>query len=51
VLQDSQAVKRKVEVGLQNSDFVEIVSGLEEGEEIIISDMADYQHLAQVAVD
>ncbi|MDP1930056.1 MAG: efflux RND transporter periplasmic adaptor subunit [Gammaproteobacteria bacterium] len=50
VIQGNTASKRQVEVGLQNSNFVEIVSGLVEGEEIIISDMSDYDHLEQVVV-
>lgn len=50
VIQGDTASRRQVEVGLQNSNFVEIVNGLVEGEEIIISDMSDYDHLEQVSV-
>jgi HlyD family secretion protein len=51
VVQNAVAVKRQVEVGLSNSDHVEIVRGLAEGDEIIISDMTEYQHLDKVGID
>jgi HlyD family secretion protein len=51
VVQDGEAVKRDVEVGLINSKHVEIRSGLTAGEEIVISDMSDYQHLAQISLN
>jgi HlyD family secretion protein len=50
VVQDTRAVKKKIEAGLQNSSYVEIVSGLQEGDEVIISDISDYVHLEEVAV-
>lgn len=50
VVQDGKAVKRRVQVGLSNSRYVEILSGLSAGDEIIISAMTDYQHLDQIAM-
>jgi HlyD family secretion protein len=50
VVQDGMAVQRQVEVGLTNSGHVEIVSGLDEGDEIIISDMSAYAHLDEIEV-
>ncbi len=42
--------KRYVELGMVNSQFVEIVDGLALGDKIIISDMSNYMHLDQVAI-
>ncbi|MEM1121440.1 MAG: HlyD family efflux transporter periplasmic adaptor subunit [Bacteroidota bacterium] len=50
VLEDGRAKQRKVKVGLTNFDYVEILDNLQAGEEVIITDMKDYVHLAEVAV-
>lgn len=39
VIHDNKAIKRKVKLGECSVDKVEVISGLEEGEEVIISDM------------
>lgn len=51
VVEDGEAAKRPVTVGLTNSSYVEIVSGLAEGEEIIVSDMTEYMHLDSIGID
>lgn len=51
VIDGGFAVKRAVEVGLVNTRQVEILSGLREGEEIIISGAEDYGHLESIAVN
>jgi HlyD family secretion protein len=51
VINGGTAAKRQVEIGLSNTNHVEIVSGLAEGDEIIISDMSAYQHLDQLGID
>ncbi|MDV7400361.1 hypothetical protein RZS08_53595, partial [Arthrospira platensis SPKY1] len=44
VLDDKgRAVKRRVGVGRNNGDFVEITAGLQEGERVIISDVQDFR--------
>lgn len=45
VIRNGEAVKTRIKKGLVNSEYVEIVEGLEEGDEILISDMEDYKHL------
>lgn len=50
VLRGDRAVRVPIELGLIGVDDVEIVSGVSEGDEIIISDMKDYIHLAEVRV-
>lgn len=50
VLKDDQAVRRKVKVGESNSDYIEILSGIQAGERVIISDMQEFIHLEKVEV-
>ena len=50
VLQEDQAVARKVQIGETNFDWVEISQGLEAGEEMVISDMKAYEHLAKINI-
>lgn len=48
-IQGEQAFRRNVQLGLTNRDFVEITGGeIREGDLLIISDMKDYEHLAEV---
>ncbi|HWN81858.1 MAG TPA: HlyD family efflux transporter periplasmic adaptor subunit [Candidatus Udaeobacter sp.] len=50
VLRDGRALRRPVELGVQSFDCCEVVTGLEIGDEVVISDMTDYAHLAEVEV-
>lgn len=50
VVQGDQAVARRVLIGETNFDYVEIAKGLQEGENIVISDMKDYEHLDQIKI-
>lgn len=43
VVNDNQLVKRKVRLGDSNFEYVEVVSGLEPGEQVVISDMGLYK--------
>ena len=43
VVQDDRARKRRVRFGLAGHDFLEVTDGLAEGDEVIVSDMTDYQ--------
>ena len=45
VVQNDQAIKRRITKGLVNSDYVEILNNLSEGERVIISDTKDYDHM------
>ena len=51
VIQGDWAVRRTVQVGLSNFDFVEIEQNIREGEEVIISDMTRYEHLTQLKIN
>src|SRR5262245_54032635 len=50
VIRDGRARRTAVRWGLRGFDTIEVVSGLEEGDEVILSDMKDYQHLEQLEV-
>jgi HlyD family secretion protein len=48
VVQDGRAVRTAVRLGLSSYDRFEVVSGLQEGDEAVISDMSAYQHVREV---
>lgn len=50
VLKGNMAVRKEVETGLSNFEFVEIKSGLEKGDKVILTDMSSYEHLEKVGV-
>jgi HlyD family secretion protein len=50
VVQGDRAVRTPVRLGLSSFDQFEVVSGLQEGDEAVISDMSAYQHVKQVAL-
>ncbi|MEM6321696.1 MAG: HlyD family efflux transporter periplasmic adaptor subunit [Bacteroidota bacterium] len=50
VLENGVAKRRTVNIGLTNFDYVEVLDNLQAGEEVIITDMKDYAHLAEVVV-
>jgi HlyD family secretion protein len=51
VLEGSRAVRRAVRFGVDGYDYSEILDGLSEGEEAILSDMSDYAHLERIEID
>jgi HlyD family secretion protein len=50
VVRDGGAVRTPVRLGLRGFDEIEILSGVVEGDEIVISDMRDYLHLEEVGI-
>jgi HlyD family secretion protein len=48
VVRGDRAVRTPITLGLVSFDDYEVVNGLVEGDEVIISDMRDYLHLAEV---
>ena len=50
VVRGDRAVRVPIRIGLAGADDVEVTSGVSEGDEIIISDMKDYLHLAEVRI-
>lgn len=48
VVRGDRAERVRVRFGIASFDFVEIVEGLSAGDEVIVSDMTDYQHLESI---
>ncbi len=48
---DNVARRREVEIGLTNFDWVEIKSGLQPGDQVILTDLSEYEHLEQLTID
>ncbi|MBC3786656.1 efflux RND transporter periplasmic adaptor subunit [Spirosoma utsteinense] len=47
---NSVAHRRTVSTGLSNFDWVEVKSGLQPGERVILTDLSDYEHLDQLTI-
>jgi len=50
VLKNGVAHRREVEVGLSNFDYVEIKSGLKKGENVVLSDMSQYENMEEISI-
>lgn len=50
VIRDGRAVRTEVVLGLSGFDACEVVEGLREGDEVILSDMTEYRHLAELRI-
>lgn len=48
VIKGDKAVRRQVQIGESNFDFVELKNNVAAGEEVIISDMKEYAHLKEI---
>ncbi|MEM7654990.1 MAG: HlyD family efflux transporter periplasmic adaptor subunit [Bacteroidota bacterium] len=51
VKQGDRAIRREVELGLSNFDEVEILRGIQVGEEVIISDMRRHETVQELIID
>lgn len=47
---DDEIVKRKVQLGDSNFEFVEVLSGLKPGERVVVSDMSQYKNKSKLKV-
>ncbi|MGA0559475.1 efflux RND transporter periplasmic adaptor subunit [Larkinella sp. VNQ87] len=45
------AQRREVQTGLSNFDFIEIRSGIQPGEKVIITDLSEYEHLQEITIN
>lgn len=50
VLKGNEAVKTPVRLGVSNADCYEALSGLAEGDVVVLSEMTDFTHLSRVRV-
>lgn len=45
------AHRREVALGLSNFDYVEVKSGLQAGEQVILTDLSEYEHLDEITIE
>jgi len=45
------ARRREVQIGLSNFDYVELKSGVQPGEKVIITDLSEYEHLEEITIN
>lgn len=45
------AHRREVEIGLSNFDFVQIRRGVQAGEQIILTDLSEYEHVEEITIE
>ncbi len=50
VVRDEKLIRKEVEFGVSNFDYVEIASGLSVGEQIVTSDMSDYERHEEISI-
>jgi len=50
VVNGDHLLKRKVMLGESNFEYVEVVSGLQQGDEVVVSDMTDYVQKSKVGL-
>jgi HlyD family secretion protein len=50
VVGDGRARRTPVRIGLSGLDSCEVVDGLHEGDEVVLSDMTDYMHLSEIKI-
>lgn len=50
VLEGNQLVKRKVQLGDSNFEYVEVLSGVKLGEQVVVSDMTNYKNKSKLKI-
>jgi HlyD family secretion protein len=48
VVHGNRAERTRVRLGETGADAVEVLEGLKEGDEVVVSDMQDYEHVESV---
>ena len=48
--EEDELVKRKVRLGESNFEYVEVVSGLQPGDRVVVSDMSSYKNKEKLKV-
>jgi len=51
VVRGDELVRVPARVGVSNTDYVELENGVRPGDEVIISDMQDYEHVHKIKLD
>ena len=50
VIHGDRARRTRVRLGLSGFDACEVLDGLAEGDEVVLSDMTDYAHLSEIRI-
>jgi len=50
VLTGGRLVRTPIQLGVTGRDFVEVVGGLREGDEVVLSSLAGYEHLKEIRI-
>ena len=50
VLGQDKAVRRRIETGLSDMEYIQVLSGLQEGERVIISASAAFRHMKEINI-
>jgi HlyD family secretion protein len=51
VLNNGKALRREIKTGMSNFDFIEILSGINPGEQVINSDMEKFEYTTEITVE
>jgi HlyD family secretion protein len=51
VIQGNEVIRKKVSLGANNVDFVELENGVQPGDEVVISDMQQYEQVEKVKLN
>ena len=51
VVNGDQLLKRKITLGDSNFEYVEVISGLQEGDEVVVSDMSDFKEKSKIKLN
>lgn len=50
VIESDKAVRKEIVTGLKGPDYMEIISGVREGDHLIISDISSFRHMKEVEI-
>ncbi len=51
VVKDNKAIRRTVQIGMSNFDYVELKDQINPGDVVIISDMSAYKHAKEITIN
>ncbi len=51
VIKGKKAVRKEIVTGLKGTEYMEIVTGLKPGDEIILSDISSFRHMKEVEIE
>jgi HlyD family secretion protein len=50
IIDQDKAIRKEVKFGLKGADFIEIISGMDVGTEVITSDVASFRHMKEIEI-